>query len=112
MSFRPQPEPTPARLDCARAYILALEHDIGGEAYHAIAEEGVPFRRIAEAIGRQFGLPSRSITADEAKAHFGGIAMFAAGNGPASSERTRRTLRWEPREVGLVADIERPDYSA
>ena len=104
--------PAVHRLDCARVYRLALERGVGGEAYHAIAEEGVPFRQIAEAIGRQLGLPSRSITSEEAEAHFGGIAMFTAGNGPASSERTRRTLGWEPREVGIIADIERPDYSA
>ena len=104
--------PAVHRLDCARAYALALERGRAGEAYHAIAEQGVPFRQIAEAIGRQLGLPSRSITSDEAEAHFGGIAMFAAGNGPASSERTRRTLGWEPREPGIVADIERPNYSA
>ena len=104
--------PAVHRLDCARVYRLALERGVGGEAYHAIAEEGVPFRRIAEAIGRQLGLPSRSITPDEAEAHFGGIAMFTAGNGPATSERTRRTLGWEPREAGIIADIERADYSA
>ncbi len=104
--------PAVHRLDCARLYCLALEHGVGGEAYHAIAEQGVPFRRIAQAIGRQLGLPSRSIAPHETKAHFGGIAMFAAGNGPASSERTKRALGWEPREADIVADIERPDYSA
>ncbi len=104
--------PAVHRLDCARVYVLALARGRCGEAYHAIAEQGVPFRLIAQAIGRQLGLPSRSITAGEAEAHFGGIAMFAAGNGPASSERTREVLGWAPREPGIVADIERPDYSA
>lgn len=104
--------PAVHRLDCARVYTLALDRGTGGEAYHAIAEQGVPFRAIAEAIGRQLGLPSRSIAPDEAQTHFGGIAMFAAGNGPASSERTRATLGWQPREGGIIADIERPDYSA
>ena len=104
--------PAVHRLDCARLYCLALERGVGGKAYHAIAEQGVPFRRIAEAIGRQLGLPSRSIAPDEAATHFGGIAMFVAGNGPASSERTRTALGWEPREADIVADIERPDYSA
>ena len=104
--------PAVHRLDCARLYCLALERGVGGEAYHAIAEQGVPFRRIAEAIGRQLGLPSRSIAPDEAATHFGGIAMFVAGNGPASSERTKGALGWEPREADIVADIERPDYSA
>lgn len=104
--------PAVHRLDCARVYRLALERGVGGEAYHAIAEEGVPFRRIAEAIGRQLELPSRSVTTDEAEGHFGAIAMFVAGNGPASSNRTKRALGWKPREVNIVADIERPDYSA
>ncbi len=104
--------PAVHRLDCARVYALALNHGRAGEAYHAIAEQGVPFRQIAEAIGRQLGLPARSITADEAKAHFGGIAMFVAGNGPASSARTRQTLGWEPRNPGIIEDISRPDYSA
>ena len=103
--------PAVHRLDCARVYTLALERGIGGEAYHAIGEQGVPFRAIAEAIGRQLGLPSQSIAPDEAETHFGGIAIFARGNGPASSERTRETLGWEPREAGIIADIERPDYS-
>ena len=104
--------PAVHRFDCARVYTHALKRGIGGEAYHAIAEQGVPFRQIAEAIGRQLGLPARSITADEAEAHFGGIAMFVAGTGPASSERTRQTLGWEPREPGIIQDIGRPDYSA
>ena len=102
--------PAVHRNDCARIYRLAVERGAQGEAYHAIAEEGVPFRSIAEAIGRQLGLPAKSITQDEAERHFGTIAMFAAGNGPASSRWTRKVLLWEPREKGLVADIERPDY--
>lgn len=104
--------PAVHRLDSARLYCLALERGIGGEAYHAIAEQGVPFRNIAEAIGRQLGLSSRSIRPDEAQEHFGSIAMFVAGNGPVSSEKTKRTLGWEPREAGIVEDIGRSDYSA
>ena len=103
--------PSVHRLDCARLYRLALERGGRGEAFHAVAEEGVPFRSIAEAIGRQLGLPTRALTPNEARAHFGGLAMFVAGNGPASSEKTRASLGWEPKEVGIVADIERPDYS-
>lgn len=104
--------PAVHRLDCARAYTLALTHGVGGEAYHAIAEQGVPFRAIAEAVGRQLGLPSRSIMPDEAEVHFGGIAMFVTGNGPAANAHTRARLNWEPQEPGIVADIERTDYSA
>ena len=104
--------PSVHRLDAARVFRLALERGAQDEAFHAIAEEGVPFRLIAEAIGRQVGVPARSLTSEEAEAHFGGLAMWVAGNGPASSERTRAILGWEPRERDLVSDIDRPDYSA
>lgn len=103
--------PAVHRDDAARVYRLALERAAQGEAHHAIAEPGVSFRAIAEAIGRQLGLPARSLTPEEAAAHFGGLAMWAAGNGPASSERTRVALGWEPQGAGLIADIERPGYS-
>jgi hypothetical protein len=58
----------------------ALERGAQGEAYHAIAEEGMPFRRIAEAIGRQLGAPAKSLTSEEAAGHFSGLAMWVAGN--------------------------------
>lgn len=103
--------PAVHRHDCAHVYCLALERGAKGEAYHAIAEEGVPFRMIAEAIGRQVGVPAKSLTPEEAEAHFGGLAMWVAGNGPASSARTRDVLGWEPKEVGIIADIRRPGYS-
>ena len=103
--------PAVHRHDCARVYCLALERGAKGEAYHAIAEEGVPFRMIAEAVGRQVGVPAKSLPPEDAEAHFGGLAMWVAGNGPASSARTREILGWEPKEVGIIADIGRPGYS-
>jgi len=103
--------PSVHRLDAARVFRLAVERGVRNEAFHAVAEEGVPFRLIAEAIGRQVGVPARSLTPDEAEAHFGGFARWVAGNGPASSERTKAVLGWEPRERGILSDIERPDYS-
>ena len=103
--------PSVHRLDAARVFRLALERGARNEAFHAIADEGVPFRLIAEAIGRQVGVPTKSLTPQEAGTHFGGLASWVAGNGPASSERTRAVLGWEPRERGLASDIERPDYS-
>ncbi len=103
--------PSVHRLDAARVFRLALERDARNEAFHAIAEEGVPFRLIAEAIGRQVGVPAKSLTSEEAEAHFGWLATWVAGNGPASSERTRAVLGWEPREKGIISDIERPNYS-
>ncbi len=102
--------PSVHRLDAARVFRLALERGARNEAFHAIAEEGVPFRLIAEAIGRQLGVPAKSLTPEDAEAHFGGLAVWVAGNGPASSERTRATLGWAPREVGLISDIDRPEY--
>ena len=104
--------PSVHRLDAARVFRLALEHGAEGGPFHAVAEEGVPFREIAEAIGRQSQLPVVSLSQEEASAHFGMIAMFIAGNGPASSERTRERLGWVPQEPGLLADISQPEYFA
>lgn len=103
--------PAVHHLDAARVYRLALERGARGEAYHAVAEEGVPFRAIAEAISRQLGVPAKSLTPEQADAHFGPLAMWVANNGPAANEWTRKTLGWAPEQVGIVADIERPDYS-
>lgn len=102
--------PSVHRDDAARVFRLALERGGRGEAYNAVAEEGVPFRRIAEGIGRQTGLPVRSLTPEDAATHFGWLAEWAAGNGPASSAWTRKVLGWEPKEIDLVSDIARPDY--
>lgn len=103
--------PSVNRLDVGRLFRLALERGAANEAYHAIAEEGVPFRLIAEAIGRQIAVPAKSLSPEEAETHFGGLAVWVAGSGPASSAWTRSVLGWEPREADLVSEIERPDYS-
>jgi len=103
--------PAVHRLDAARVFRLALERGGRNEAFHAVAE-GVPFRLIAEAIGRQVGVPARSLTPEEAETHFGGLAVWVAGSGPASSEMTRAVLGWEPREIGIISDIDRPEYYA
>jgi nucleoside-diphosphate-sugar epimerase len=102
--------PSVHRLDAARVFRLAVERGARNEAFHAIAEAGVPFRLIAEAISRQIGVPAQSLTPEEAETHFGGLARWVAGNGPASSERTRAVLGWEPRERGIISDIDRPEY--
>ena len=102
--------PAVHRLDAARVFRLALERGARNEAFHAVAEEGVPYRLIAEAIGRQVGVPAKSLMPEEAEAHFGGLAMWVAGRGPVSSATTRAVLGWEPREIGLLADIDRPEY--
>ncbi len=104
--------PSVHQLDAARVFRLALEHGAQGGPFHAVAEEGVPYRQIAEAIGRQFELPVVSLSQEEATSHFGMMAMFIGGNGPASSERTRQRLGWVPQEPGLIADINQPEYFA
>lgn len=102
--------PSVHRTDAARVFRLALERGARSEAFHAVAEEDVPFKLIAEAIGRQVGVPVKSLTSDEAEAHFGGLAFWVGGNGPASSARTKSTLGWEPKEIGIIPDIDRPEY--
>lgn len=102
--------PSVHRLDAARVFRLALERGAQNEAFHAVAEEGIPYRLIAEAIGRQADVPAKSLAPEEAETHFGGLAMWVAGNGPASSEKTRTVLGWEPTERDLVSDIDRPEY--
>ena len=102
--------PSVHRLDEARVFRLALEHGAQGVPFHAVADEGVPFRQIAEAIGEQLGMPTTSVSPAEAAEHFGPLAMFIAGNGPASSARTRARLGWVPSEPGLIQDINQPAY--
>ena len=94
-------------LDAARLFRLALEKAEPNAKYHAVAEEGIPMRDIAQAIGRRLQLPVKSIAADEAQAHFGWLAMFAGHDMPASSAQTRQKLGWQPTGPGLIADLER-----
>ena len=104
--------PSVHRLDAARVFRLALEHGAQGGPFHAVAEQGIAYRQIAEAIGRQLQLPVVSLSPEEASTHFGMMAMFIGGNGPASSERTRERLDWVPQQPGLLEDIGNPDYLA
>jgi nucleoside-diphosphate-sugar epimerase len=93
-------------LDTARLYRLAIERAEPGAKYHAVAEEGVPLRDMAEVIGRRLMLPVKSIAAEEAQAYFGWLAMFAGHDVPASSAQTRKKLGWEPTGPGLITDLE------
>jgi nucleoside-diphosphate-sugar epimerase len=104
--------PAAHRLDVARLYRLAIERAEPNAKYHAVAEEGVSLRDIAEAIGRRLKLPVKSIRPDEAEAHFGWLARFAGHDVPASSEATRRKLGWTPTGPGLIADLERLEVAA
>ena len=94
-------------LDAARLYRLAIERGEPGAKYHAVAEEGVPIRDMAEVIGRRLKLPVLSIAPEEAEAHFGWLALFVGLDAPASSEQTRKKLGWQPTGPGLIADLER-----
>lgn len=102
--------PAVHRLDAAKVYRLALERGAEGGPFHAVAEEGVAFKSIAEAIGRGLNLPVKSVSANEAADHFGWFAMFAGIDAPTSSARTRALLGWDPTQAGLIADIESAGY--
>ena len=97
-------------LDAARLYRLALEAAPAGSRLHGVADEGVPFRAIAEVIGRGLGLPAVSITAEDAAQHLGFLAAFAQLDGPASSAQTQTLLDWRPSHPGLLADLAERHY--
>jgi nucleoside-diphosphate-sugar epimerase len=97
-------------LDTARLYRLAIEKQEAGARYHAIAEEGVPFREIGEAIGRGMNVPVVSISLEEAAAHFGWLWMFVGRDLTGSSVQTQRTLGWRPAGPGLISDLDQAHY--
>lgn len=99
-------------LDAARLYRRALEAAPAGARLHGVAEEGIAFRAIAEAIGRGLGLPAKSIPKDEAAARLGFLGALAQLDDPTTNARTRELLRWEPAEPGLLADIAAGHYFA
>jgi len=98
------------RLDAARLYRLALEKGAAGARYHAVAEEGVPFRDIAGVIGRQLNVPVVSKTHEEANEHFGWFGHFAGMDNLVSSVQTREQLGWQPNGISLISDLEQGTY--
>jgi nucleoside-diphosphate-sugar epimerase len=103
--------PAVHRLDAAVLVRLAVESAPAGSVLHAIDEEGVPTREIAEAIGRSVGVPTRSLPADQAGAHFGWISRFFGLDSVASSALTRELLGWKPVQPGLIAVIDAGGYA-
>ena len=98
------------RSDAARMTVLALDRAPAGARLHAVAEEGIPSRVIAEAIGRSLGLPVASIPEDRVQEHFGWIARFFATDMAASSIWTQELLGWTPTGPGLIDDIDAGGY--
>jgi nucleoside-diphosphate-sugar epimerase len=101
-------------LDAARLYRLALEQGSAGARYHAVAEEGVSLREIAEAIGRGLKVPVVAKSPEEAAAHFGWLGLFVGLDCPASSALTQERLGWRPTsQTGMIADLNRArDFEA
>lgn len=98
------------RFDAARLYRLALESGAKGGPYHAVADEGVPFKEIARVIGWWLSVPVVSKSPEEAEDHFGWFVRFAGMDIPASSERTRKLLNWQPTHPDLLTDIDQKAY--
>ncbi len=97
-------------LDAARLYRLALESAPAGSRLHGVADEGVPVREIAESIGRNLGLPTASIAAEDAEEHFSYLAHFLSLDDPTSSDLTRALLDWQPTHPGLIEDLNEGHY--
>lgn len=93
------------RLDAARLYRLALEKGSAGARYHAVAEEGVPLRDIAEAIGRGLRVPVVAKSREEATQHFGFLGLFVGADVQGSSAQTQERLGWRPTGTGLIDDL-------
>lgn len=102
--------PAVHRLDAARLYRLVLEASPMAARYHAVADEGVPFREIAQVIARRLNIPIVSKSPEEASDHFGWFAHFAALDCPASSAQTREQLGWRATQTSLIPDIDQPSY--
>jgi nucleoside-diphosphate-sugar epimerase len=98
------------RHDAARVFRLALERGARGARYHAVDDAAVPMHDIADVIARRLGVRRADLAAEEAGAHFGWFAHFAGLDMAATSAWTREVLGWQPRERGLLDDIDSADY--
>jgi nucleoside-diphosphate-sugar epimerase len=98
--------------DAARLFRLALESAPGSSRLHGVADLGIPFADIADAIARRLELPTTALTADDAVAHFGFLGTLVALDNPADNALTREALDWTPTGPGLLADLQEPHYFA
>jgi nucleoside-diphosphate-sugar epimerase len=98
------------RLDAAHLYRLALENAKAGSRLHGVAEEAIPFRAIAETIGKQLNIPVVSVSPEQAAGHFGWLAGFVSIDCPASSKLTRESLNWQPVQPTLLDDMAKGSY--
>lgn len=99
-------------VDAARLFALGFDKAEPGMKLHAVAEEGVAFRAIAETIGERLRVPAHSIGPEEAFAYFETMGMFAGVDNPTSSAVTRETMGWTPTQIGLLEDMAHSDYLA
>ncbi len=104
--------PATHRLDVAPLFRLGLEQAPAGSTLHAVAEQGVPIRDVAEVIARHLEVPTASISNEDAGEHFGFLAGFVGSDSPASSTLTRELLGWQPTHPGLLADLDEGHYFA
>ncbi|MEU5703549.1 SDR family oxidoreductase [Streptomyces aurantiacus] len=104
--------PAVHRSDAARLFRLALESAPAGSTLHAVSDEGVPIRAVAEVIGRHLDLPVVPVSPDDAAGHFTWLGALIGLDSPASSARTRELLGWQPVQPGLIADLEKGHYFA
>jgi nucleoside-diphosphate-sugar epimerase len=102
--------PAVHRSDAARLARLAVESAPAGSVLHAVGDEGVPFREIAEAMGRHLGVPSASVAPGDAVEHFAPLGQLVALDSPATARVTRELLGWEPTGPGLLEDLEQDHY--
>ena len=102
--------PAVHRSDAARLARLAVESAPAGSVLHAVGDEGVPFREIAEAMGRHLDVPTESVAPADAVEHFGHLGHFAGLDSPATAAITRELLAWEPTGPSLLEDLEQDHY--
>ena len=104
--------PTVHRDDAARLFRLALESAPAGSVLHAVGDEGVPIRDVAEIFASHLGVPAVSVTLEQAGEYLGWLGRLWGIDGPASARITRDLLGWEPTRPGLIADLEEDHYFA